>query len=62
VNTFVEADLEKIADALAGLAEVLGTRLSSARCQAHDTADQAACRDAAREERRIHALLARHGQ
>ena len=58
---FVEADLEKIADALASLAGVLSSRLSSAGRQAHGTADQAACRDAAREARRIRELLARGG-
>jgi hypothetical protein len=57
-GSFVEADLEEIADALAGLAGVLSTRLSSASLQAHDAADQAACRDAAREAGRIHELLA----
>lgn len=58
---FVEADLEKIADALASLGGVLSSRLSSAGRQARGTADQAPCRDAAREARRIHELLARGG-
>src|ERR1039457_535050 len=58
---FVEADLGKVADALASLAGVLSSRLSSAGRQAHGTADQAACWDAARAARRIHELLARGG-
>jgi len=58
---FVQADLEEIADALAGLALVLSSRFSPAGGGARDAADQAACRDAAREARRIHELLARRG-
>jgi hypothetical protein len=54
----VPADLEKIADALADLARVLGTRLSAAARHAHDAGDRAACRDAAGEAGRIHDLLA----
>jgi hypothetical protein len=52
-------DLEEIADALAGLAQVLGGRLSLATRGAHDPADQGACADAAREAGQIYQLLKR---
>jgi hypothetical protein len=55
------ADLDKIAEALGGLARLLSMRLASAVRQARDVGDQAACRDAAAEARRIHELLARDG-
>jgi hypothetical protein len=54
----VPDDLEMIADALADLACVLGTRLSAAARHAHDVGDRAACRDAAGEAGRIRDLLA----
>jgi hypothetical protein len=56
---FVTADIERIADGLAGLAAQLSSRLAAASGQARDAADQAACRDAAGEAGRVHELLAR---
>jgi len=57
----VQADLEVIADALAGLAGAIRTHLVSAARRAQDPGDHAACRDAAREAARVHELLARSG-
>ncbi len=56
----VKDDLEKTADDLADLAQVLGSRLSSAARQAHDPRDQDACTEAAAHAARIHQLLARN--
>jgi hypothetical protein len=55
---FAEADLEKTADGLAGLARVLATRLSAAARLAPGPGDQVACRDAAAQAAQIHELLA----
>ena len=54
-----EADLEKTADGLAGLAGVLATRLSAAARLARGAGDQAACQEAAAQAAQIHELLAR---
>jgi hypothetical protein len=56
----VKADLEKAADDLGDLAQVLGHRLSSAARQARDPGDQVACTNAAAQAARIHQLLARN--
>jgi len=53
-----EPDLAKVADGLAGLAQVLGDRLSAAAQQGHDRGDREACQDAAAEAMRIYELLA----
>ena len=52
-------DLEGIADALAGLAQVMSGRLSSAAGDAPDPGDRGACADAAREAGQIYQLLKR---
>jgi hypothetical protein len=53
-----EADLEKTADGLAGLAGVLATRMSAAARLAHGADDRAACQEAAAQAAQIHELLA----
>jgi len=55
----VRHDLEEIGDRLAGLAHLLGVRLSSAAGQAREPGDRRACQDAAAEATRICELLAR---
>jgi hypothetical protein len=55
----VAEDLEDAADALARLADVLTTRLSSAGRDTEDPADRGACADAARQAGEICRLLAR---
>lgn len=52
-------DLEEIADALAGLAQVMSGCLSSAARDAPDPGDRGACADAAREAGQIYQLLKR---
>jgi ABC-type transporter Mla subunit MlaD len=52
-------DLEGIADALAGLAQVMSGRLSSAARDAPDPGDRGACAGAAREAGQIYQLLKR---
>ena len=54
-----EADLDQAADGLAGLAGVLGERLSAAARHAGDPGDRAACQDAAAQAAQIRELLAR---
>ena len=54
-----EADLEKTADALAGLAGVLVTRMSAAAGLARGAGDQAACQEAVAQAAQIYELLAR---
>ena len=54
-----EADVEKTADGLAGLAGVLATRMSAAARLARGTGDQAACQEAAAQATQIHELLTR---
>lgn len=49
---------EQIADVLAGLAAVLGQRLSAAGRQAHGPGARAACQDAAAQAAQINQLLA----
>jgi len=58
-EAIVRHDLEEIGDGLAGLAHLLGVRLSSAAGQARDPDDRRACQDAAVESARICELLAR---
>lgn len=58
-EAFVWPDLEEIGDDLAGLADLLGERLSAAAGQAVDPGDRRACQDAAVEAVRIRGLLAR---
>ena len=55
----VAEDLEDIADALARLAHVLTTRLSSAGRGTEDPDDRGACADAARQAGETYRLLAR---
>jgi hypothetical protein len=55
----VADDLEGITDALAGLAQVMSGRLSSAARDAPDPGDRGACADAAREAGQIYQLLKR---
>lgn len=55
----VAEDLEDTADALARLADILTTRLSSAGRDTEDPADRGACTDAARQAGEIYRLLAR---
>ena len=50
---------ENIADALAGLAAILGSHLARAAARAATAADRAACQDAARSARQIRQLIAR---
>ena len=52
-------DLEELADALAGLAEILTARLSEAAVRAVDAGDRGACADAAQEAAQVQGLLAR---
>jgi hypothetical protein len=52
-----DADAKAFTAELAALTELLATRLTEAAHSAPDNADQAACRDAARSARDIHALL-----
>ena len=54
-----EADLEKTADGLAGLAGVLASRMSAAALLARGGGDQAACQEAATQAAQIHEMLAR---
>ena len=54
-----EADLEKTADGLAGLAGVLATRMSAAARLAQGAGDRAACQEAAAQAAQIYELLAR---
>lgn len=54
-----EADLEKTADALVGLAGVLAARLAAAARLAQGAGDRAACQEAAAQAAQIHELLAR---
>jgi hypothetical protein len=54
-----EADLEKAADGLAGLAGTLVTRMLAAACLARGACDQAACQEAAAQAAQIRELLAR---
>jgi hypothetical protein len=58
-EAIVRHDFEEIGDGLAGLAYLLGVRLSSAAGQAREPGDRRACRDAAAESARISELLAR---
>jgi hypothetical protein len=58
-GTCGEADLEKFADSLAGLARRLAERLSSAACQAPDPGDRDACELAAAEAARVGEMLER---
>lgn len=58
-GTCAEADLDKVADSLVGLARRLGERLSSAARQAPDPGDQDACELAAAEAARVCEILAR---
>jgi len=53
------ADIDTIADALAGLGELLGERLVRAADRALIPGDRAACQEAAEAGRRIHQLMAR---
>jgi hypothetical protein len=53
-----EADLEKTADSLAGLAGVLAARLSAAARLAPGPGDRAACQDAAAQAAEVYELLA----
>ena len=55
----VSADLEVVADGLAGLAGLLAARLSSAARQAGDPGDRDACGQAGAEAARVCGLLAR---
>ena len=55
----VRHDLEEIGDGLAGLAHLLGVRLSSAAGQAREPGDRRACQDAAVESARRCEMLAR---
>jgi len=55
----VQDDVGEIGDGLAGLAHLLGVRLSSAAGQAREPGDRRACQDAAAEAARISELLAR---
>jgi hypothetical protein len=55
----VSADLEDVADGLAGLAGLLATRLSSAASQAAGPGDRDACGQAGAEAARVCGLLAR---
>jgi hypothetical protein len=57
----VNADLEEVADGLAGLAGLLAARLSSAARQAADPGDREACWEAGAEAARVRGLLARDG-
>jgi len=52
-------DVDEVADALAGLASALSSRLREAAGLAADTADRSACLDAASDAGRIARLLAR---
>jgi hypothetical protein len=52
-------DVSEVADALAGLASELSTRLRAVARLAADDGDRAACESAARDADRISALLAR---
>jgi len=54
-----EAGIDSIADALAGLAAILGSHLTRAAARATAAADRAACQDAARSARQIRQLMAR---
>jgi len=58
-EAIVQHDVEEIGDGLAGLAHLLGVRLSAAVGQAPDPGDRRACQDAAAEAARICELLAR---
>jgi hypothetical protein len=53
-----EPDPDKLADALAGLAERLGERLLSAAREAADPSDRDACQDAAAQAARVCEILA----
>jgi len=57
----VTADLQDVADGLAGLAGVLAAGLSSAARQAADPGDRDACEQAGAEAARVCGLLARDG-
>jgi hypothetical protein len=56
-----EPDLDKLADALAGLADRLGERLSSAARESADPGDRDACEDAAAQAARVCEILAPDG-
>jgi hypothetical protein len=55
------ASVQVITASLAALSELLAARLTDAPCDAAVRSDQAACRDAARSAREIHALLTGNG-
>jgi len=55
----VNADLDEVADSLAGLAGLLAARLGAAAGQASDRGDRDACAQAAAEAAQVGGLLAR---
>jgi hypothetical protein len=59
VTTPVSGDVYEFADAVAGLASVLGARLREAAALAADVGDRTACEDAALNAEQISTLLAK---